>query len=184
MEDYVSPTFRINTGLRQGDLLSPMLFSLALEAVIRKVKVRTDGNIMNRSVQILAYADDLDIIGRSRGDIERNEELRRESDRFGLRINSDKTKYLVTTAKNKSRVSRDLVCGDCTFEAVEEFKYLRTLVNKDNVISEEIKMRINQGNKAYFALLSIMRSRSVSKSTKIKIYKTLIRPVILYGCEA
>jgi len=169
----LSPIFRINTGLRQGDLLSPMLFSLALEAVIRKVKVRTDGNIMNRSVQILAYADDLDIIGRSRGDIERMyEELRRESDRFGLRINSDKTKYLVTTAKNKSRVSRDLVCGDCTFEAVEKFKYLGTLVNKDNVISEEIKIRINQDNKAYFALLPIMRSRSVSRSTKIKIYKT------------
>uniref|UniRef100_A0A1B0D0G9 Uncharacterized protein n=1 Tax=Phlebotomus papatasi TaxID=29031 RepID=A0A1B0D0G9_PHLPP len=63
------------------------------------------------------------------------------------------------------------------------FKYLGTLINKDNVVSAEIEHRINQGNKAFFALLRLFKSRSLSRSTKIMIYKTVVRPVVLYGCE-
>lgn len=107
---------------------------------------------MNRSIQILAYADDVDIIGRSRKDVERMYmELQRKFAKLGLKINSGKTKYLVTAAKNKLRVERDLICGDLSFEAVEEFRYLGTLVNADNAVNAEIKRRIIQGNKAYYA---------------------------------
>uniref|UniRef100_A0A1B0DKU5 Uncharacterized protein n=1 Tax=Phlebotomus papatasi TaxID=29031 RepID=A0A1B0DKU5_PHLPP len=65
---------------------------------------------------------------------------------------------MVTTAKRRSPPMQDMAVVGKSFEAVESFKYLGTLINKDNVVSAEIEHRINQGNKAFFALLRLFKS--------------------------
>ena len=62
-------------------------------------------------------------------------------------------------------------------------KYLGTTVNRDNLIEEEIKERIAAGNRASFANQKILQSKLISKETKMKLYKALIRPVAVYGSE-
>jgi len=93
MEGDTSREFDIRGGLKQGDGLSCILFNIALEKVIRTADVMSRGTILNRSIQILGYADDLDIIGRSiseiRGTFLKIEEAVR---RMGLAINENKTK--------------------------------------------------------------------------------------------
>ncbi|GAB0096944.1 hypothetical protein DMENIID0001_125290 [Sergentomyia squamirostris] len=185
IDRILSHKFGISSGLTQGDLLSPLLFNFALEAVVRGVSIRSGGTIYNRSAQILAYADDVVLIGRNHNSAKQVcIELMAEAERFGLHVNENKTKYMVTTAKNHSPIMQNMVVGEMNFEAVESFKYLGTLINRDNVVSAEIEHRISQGNKDFFALLRLFKSRSLSRNTKLKIYKTVIRPVILYGCEA
>ena len=71
-----------------------------------------------------------------------------------------------------------------TFERVEEFKYLGTNLTNQNLIQEEIKSRLRSGNACYHSVQSLLSSRLLSKNLKAKIYRTIILPVVLYGCEA
>jgi hypothetical protein len=66
---------------------------------------------------------------------------------------------------------------------VSQFKYLGTTVTNQNLIQEEIKRRLNSGNDCYHSVQTLLSSRLLSKNLKLRIYKTIILPVVLYGCE-
>ncbi|KAJ4450748.1 hypothetical protein ANN_02178 [Periplaneta americana] len=73
--------------------------------------------------------------------------------------------------------------GNLSFEEVEEFKYLGATVTNINDTREEIKYRINMGNACYYSVEKLLLSSLLSKNQKVRIYKTVILPVVLYGCE-
>jgi hypothetical protein len=64
-----------------------------------------------------------------------------------------------------------------------KFKYLGATLTDKNCIHEEIRSRLNSGNACYHAVQNLLSSRLLSRNVKIKIYKTTILPVVLYGCE-
>jgi len=66
---------------------------------------------------------------------------------------------------------------------VEEFKYLGTTLTNQNSIAEEIKSRLRSGNACYHSVQNLLSSKLLSKNLKIKIYRIIILPVVLYGCE-
>jgi len=70
-----------------------------------------------------------------------------------------------------------------TFERVKEFKYLGTTLTNQNYIAEEIKGRLRSGNACYHSVQNLLSSRLLPKNLKIKIYRTITLPVVLYGCE-
>jgi hypothetical protein len=70
-----------------------------------------------------------------------------------------------------------------TYEGVTEFVYLGTLISNDNSIQKEILRRILDGNRTYFAAISLFRNRLLSRATKIRLRKTLIGPAVTYGAE-
>jgi hypothetical protein len=70
-----------------------------------------------------------------------------------------------------------------SFENVEQFKYLDMTVTNQNLDQEEIKRRLNSHNACYHSVQNLLPSRLLSKNLKIRIYKTIILPVVLYGCE-
>jgi len=70
-----------------------------------------------------------------------------------------------------------------TFERVEEFKYLGTTLTNQNSIAEEIKSRLRSGGVCYHSVQNLLSSRLLSKNLKIKIYRSIILAVVLYGCE-
>jgi hypothetical protein len=71
-----------------------------------------------------------------------------------------------------------------TFERVEEFKYSGKTLTNQNSIREEIKSRLKLGNACYHSVQNLLSSRLLPRKLKIKIYRTIILPVVLYGCEA
>ena len=94
----MSESFKSHRGLWQGDGLSFLLFKIALECVIRRTGLDNDirGTNLNRSLQILGFADDIDIIGRTTAKVcGAYTRLKREAARIELRINATKTKYLI-----------------------------------------------------------------------------------------
>jgi hypothetical protein len=66
---------------------------------------------------------------------------------------------------------------------MSQFKYLETAVTNQNLIQEEIKRRLNSGNVYYHSFQNLLSSRLLSKNVEIGIYKTIILPMVLYGCE-
>jgi len=66
---------------------------------------------------------------------------------------------------------------------VEEFKYLGTTLRNQNSIQEEIKSRLKSGNACHHVVQNILSSSLLSKNSEIKMYRTIILPAVLYGCE-
>jgi hypothetical protein len=76
-----------------------------------------------------------------------------------------------------------LKIGNRCSENVEQFRYFETTITNRNLIQEEIKRRLNSGNACYQSVQYLLSSRLLSRNIKIKIYKTIILLVVLYGCE-
>jgi hypothetical protein len=68
-------------------------------------------------------------------------------------------------------------------ERVEEFKYLGATLTNQNSIAEEIKIKLRPGNACYHSVQNLLSSRLLSKNLKIKIYRNIILPIVLYECE-
>jgi len=134
-------------------------------------------------LKLAAYADDVNILGGSIHTLKENAEAlvaaTRES---GLEISADETKYMVMSRDQNAGRNHSVRINNSTFERVEEFKYLRTTLTHQNSILEEIKRRLRLGNACYHSVQNLLSSRLLSKNLKIKIYKTIILPVVLYGC--
>ena len=173
--------FEIKMGVRQGDVISATLFNIMLEYVIRKLKLQ--GTIVNRETQVIAYADDIIIISRSKkGLIETCRKLLHESKQVNLKVNESKTKYMKLQRRHKTTI-KPLIIDKYTFEEVKTFRYLGIELDNQNKKEIDIAAKQQAGNKAYFSNQSLLNSQNITRSTKLRIYRTLIRPVIAYGGE-
>lgn len=174
--------FAVESGVRQGDALSATLFNLVLHSAVRKLKLK--GNIIYRLKQLCAYADDIALVARSKRSLdEMFTDLKRECIKVGLQVNIEKTKYLKMSVEGQQAREQEIEIGEHSFENVSEFKYLGTILNRRNGVADEIYNRIMAGNRAYFAQMKLLKSKLLSRQTKITIYKTLIRPIVTYGSE-
>jgi sorting nexin-29 len=176
--------FPIRNGLKQGDALSPLLFNFALEYAIKRVQVNQDGLTLNGTHQLLAYADDVNILGGSLHTVKKNAEaLIVATKEIELEVNADKTKYMVMCQDRNAGRGHSVKIDNSHIERVEEFKYLGTTLTNQNSIQEKIKSRLKLGNVCFHSVQNLLSSRLLSKNLKIKIYRTIILPVVLYGFE-
>jgi len=102
---------------------------------------------------------------------------------IGLEVSADKTKYMVRSRDQNAERIQSVRSDNSTFERVEEFKYLATTLTNQNSIPAQIKSRMRSGNATYHSVQNSLSSRLLSKNLKIKIYRTIVLPVLLYGCE-
>jgi hypothetical protein len=101
---------------------------------------------------------------------------------MGLGVNQLKTKYMLVDPRKESWKAPalwPLKFGGYKYERVQSFMYLGTKVNILNDISEEIKTRIMAANRSCFGLQKHLKSWIISRTTKIQLYKTLIKPSVM-----
>jgi hypothetical protein len=90
---------------------------------------------------------------------------------------------MVMSRDQNAGQNRNIKIDNKSFERVEHFKYLGTTVTNRKSIQVEIKSRLKSGNACYHSVQDLLSSSLLSKNTKIKRYRTVILPVVLYGCE-
>ena len=178
--------FKIDTGVLQGDPLAPFLFIVCLDYALRTSIGTSDGLTLKRRrsrrappelLPDLAFADDIalmeDTINKAEAFLHKVEIA---TQTIGLFLNASKTKvmHLNPTANN---IIRSLN-GD-EIEKVDDFLYLGGYTNT----TRDIKSRITKAWGALNSLTRIWCSR-IKTSTKIRIFKSTVEPIFLYGCES
>jgi hypothetical protein len=101
---------------------------------------------------------------------------------IGLEINAKKTKYIIMSRHPNSEQNQNIRIGNESSEKLGKFKYLGMTLTNQNDIHDEIKSRLNSGNACYYSVQNLFLPVSYKK-LKTEIYKTVILPVVLYGCK-
>ena len=137
-----------------------MLFNFALEYAISRVQVNQDGLKLNGTHQLLAYANDVNILGGSVDTVKKNAEaLVAATKETGLEVNTHKTKYMTVSRDQNAGRIRSMKIDNSSIERVEEFKYLGTTLTNQNSSQEEIKSRLKLGNACYYSVQNLLSSR-------------------------
>jgi hypothetical protein len=91
--------------------------------------------------------------------------------------------YIVMSRDQNARQYHKVKIGNKSFETVEHFKHLGRTLTKQNSIYEEINSRLKSGNTCYHSVQNLLPYSLLSKSIEIEMYRNVILPVVLYGCE-
>jgi len=174
--------FQIGKGVRQGCILSPCLFNLHAEYIMRNAgleEAQAGIKIARRNINNLRYADDITLM------VESEEELKslfikvkEESEKVGLKLNIQKNKIMASGPITLWQIDGE------TMETVTDFIFLGSKITADGDCSHEIKRRLLLERKAMTNLDRILKSRDIILPTKVHLIKVLVFPVVTYGCES
>jgi len=178
-----SDTYYNTRGVRQGCVLSPLLFLIVLDSVMRKLDIASPNGIQwdpIRKLNDLDYADDICLLTHKHADMQ--QKLQKLSDlaqEVGLKINIKKTKSLRlnTSIRTPLRINQE------TIEEVEKFTYLGCTVARTGGTEEDIDQRINKARNTFNMLHKIWNASVLSRNTKIRMFNACVKSVLLYGCE-
>ena len=185
VDGVLSGEFEVSSGVLQGNVLSPMLFALLMDYVMKMVKAGgTEGiNWKDNGQKLtdLEYADDAVLFSSTSRQLQslldRMQDISKE---VGLKINIGKTEIMRTEHADRDEITID----NQEVNEVEQFKYLGTLVANNGSLEGELNERLKKANQTMGRLSKIWQSRRLKLHTKIRLYKSLVRPVLLYGHES
>lgn len=178
--------FNIDKGVRQGCILSPHLFNVYTEQIMRQADVDGLGvNIGGRDITNLRYADDTALLADNITSMKRIlHRVDNAGQKVGLHLNAKKTKIMHIKGEESEDAPPNIKVNGTRLENVEHFKYLGSYKTADGTCSKDINARIGQAKQKMVQLNNIWKDKSIPTQLKLKILKCLIWPVMLYGCSS
>ncbi|BHF86051.1 hypothetical protein SprV_ctg2902923000 [Sparganum proliferum] len=185
VRNNLSQPFGIRSGVRQGCILSPILFNYAIDWILGRALRESDGVEIAPGHRLtdLDYADDIALLASSFGDLQfmvsRVNEVAKS---VGLSINAGKTKVFSSCIPDQEKAP--LGIDGCQLEEVDSFKYLGARLLPNGQSKDDIVSRINAARWVFSSLRKCLwNRRDLSIATKIRVYRASVRSVLLYGCE-
>ena len=188
----MSGWFPLLNGVRQGCGLSPLLFNLYSEIIMRKALEGSRNSfgvtIGGRKISNLRYADDVALLAESEDDLqEMLNKVKSTSEEYGLYLHPGKTKVMHIERQYRGHELRDtapnITIDGTAIELVNQFCYLGCQINDKYDETAEIKKRIAVASAACQSLTSIWKDRAIGKATKTRLLRSLVFPIATYGAE-
>ena len=174
--------FQIGKGVCQGSILSPCLFNLYAEYIMRNTgleEAQAGTKISGRNINNLRYADDTTLMAESEEELKSLlMKVKEETEKVGLKHNTQKTKIMASSSITSWQISGE------TVETVRDFILGGSKITADGDCSHEIKRRLLSGRKVMTNLHSILKNRDITLQTKVRLVKAMVFPVVMYGCES
>ncbi|KAK3548852.1 hypothetical protein QTP70_021037 [Hemibagrus guttatus] len=165
--------FKVEVGLHQGSALSPFLFAIVMDQLTEEVRQESPWTMM--------FADDIVICSESREQVEEKlERWRFALERRGMKVSCSKTEYMCVNERKGSGTVRLQVEE---VKKVQEFKYLGSTVQSNGECGEEVKKQVQALWNGWRKVSRVLCDRKISARIKGKVYRTLVRPAMLYGLE-
>ncbi|KAK3514307.1 hypothetical protein QTP70_013636 [Hemibagrus guttatus] len=165
--------FKVEVGLHQGLALSPFLFAIVMDQLSEEDRQESPWTMM--------FADDIVICSESREQVEENlERWRFALERRGMKVSRSKTEYMCVNERKGSGTVR--LQGE-EVKKGQEFKYLGSTVQSDGECGKEVKKRVQAGWNGWRKVSGVLCDRKISARIKGKVYRTVVRPAMLYGLE-
>ncbi|KAL6475004.1 hypothetical protein MHYP_G00160440 [Metynnis hypsauchen] len=202
-----SDPFEISSGVKQGCVLAPILFNLFFTCVLNHavrdiedgvyLRYRLDGSLFDlrrlnaktktieRLILEALFADDCALMAQTEPAIQRIVDKFAEASRhFGLTISLGKTEVLFQPSPLSTGRRPSIFIEGTELKTVEQCKYLGSIISDDGALDKEISVRICKASQALGRLWSrVLKQHNIQKSTKLKVYKTVVLTSLLYGCE-
>uniref|UniRef100_A0A4W2F3U5 RNA-directed DNA polymerase n=1 Tax=Bos indicus x Bos taurus TaxID=30522 RepID=A0A4W2F3U5_BOBOX len=169
--------FQIGKGVCQGCIVSPCLFNLYAEYIMRNAgleETQAGIKIARRNINNLRYADDATLMAESEEEL-KSLLMKEESEKVGLKLNIQKTKIMASSPITSWQIDG---------ETVADFIFLGSKITAEGDCSNEIKRRLLLGRKVMTKLDSILKNRDITLPTKVCLVKAMVFPVVMYGCES
>lgn len=172
--------FPIERGVRQGDPISPKIFSAVLELIFRRLDWDNFGiNVNGEKLSHLRFADDLILFAECPMTLEKMlQQLSDESANAGLTMNITKTKVM-SNSSQKIAIS----VNNQQLEYVSEYIYLGQLVSTTECMQKELERRIANTWKRFWSLSEVMKNKEMPMTEKRKVFNACILPCLTYGCQ-
>src|SRR3984885_2110199 len=180
----VGDWFKIVTGVRQGCVLSPIIFAMVVDWVMKRAS--KDNNcgvqwINGGRLKDLDVADDIALLDNTwNGMKELTSKVQEEAAKVGLTINAEKTKIMKI---GKWLDTEEIMIENKEIEVVDTFCYLGSSMKADSSCDEEIRVRIGKANTAFGRLEKIWKTSGLSIKIKIRLYEAVVVSTLLYGAE-
>ena len=179
--NQLSEEFCVNTGVRQGDVLSPLLFLLAVERIMSLATGDGDGLLVGEdfSIASLEYADDVVLIAERVDLLQKHiTAVEEAAEPFGLKLNHKKCKVIATIP-----TVPPLKVSGAEIETVPSFNYLGSHLKANGDAETEVTARIGRAHAAFKNNSAIWKRRNVSLKVKNRLFDSLILSTLLYGLE-
>ena len=174
--------FQIGKGVHQGCTLSPCLFNLHAEYIMRNAgleEAQAGIKIAGRNINYLRYADDTTFMAESEEELKSLlMKVRKESEKVGLKLNIQKTKIMASSPITLWKIDGE------TVETMSGFILGGSKITVDSDCSHEIKRRLLLGRKVMTNLVSILKSRDITLPTKVCLVKATVFAVVMCGCKS
>ena len=178
LDGVCSELFLITIGLRQGCNLSPHLFNLYIDDLAKLLERASYDPVMlnGENVSCLMYADDMLLLSSTESGLQRSLNLLGTyCDKWQLVVNTSKTKVMVF---NKRDCRTQFKYKEIILDIVSTYSYLGILINKNGSLKDAIKTQALKAEKAFFALKSMLQDCDVRPRLAIKLFDSLVKPVL------
>ena len=173
--------FQIGKRVRQSCILSPCLFNLYAEYIMRNAgleETQAGIKISRRNINNLRYADDTNLMAESQEELKSLlMKVKEESEKVGLKLNVQKTKIMASGPITSWQTDGEAV------ETVTDFILVGSKITADGDCSREIRRCLLLRRKVMTNLDCILKSRNITLPTKISLVKAIVFPVVIYGCK-
>jgi hypothetical protein len=180
---YLSDFFKTEIGIRQGDVLSPVLFKAFINDILLYIKDCNPPRLNNMDIECLLYADDLVLLSQSEDGLQKAVQgLFTYCEEWGLQLNAGKTKILTFNKKGQN-INTNIKFGEDSLDSVLSYKYLGLLLNVDGSFTNAKEDLNKRGMKSMFKLTSMFKDVKPNFLTSMHLFDHIVKPVLLYGAD-